>query len=181
MQETGRQANGAEIVQPSWRPAGPSDLSGMIEIAARIHPGLQERPEVFAEKMRLFPEGCRTLVAGEEIVGYGLSHAWTLHQIPPLDDFLRELPRQPDCLYVHDVAVQPQFRGRRIADSYIRTITTLAQSAQISFLALVSVHGTDALWSRLGFRAVAPHAELRMKLRSYGETAKYMICDLGEA
>ena len=175
-------------MQSHWRQARSADLPDITEIAARIHPGLAERDEVLAEKMRLFPDGCMTLVADDAIVGYGLSHPWKLRQIPGLDDFLGALPADADCLYLHDVAVLPEYRGRQTAGSYIATIATIAKSASLGsaslgsaslgFLALVSVYGTNSFWARFGFRAVTPDAALRAKLASYGETAKYMINDL---
>ena len=163
-----------------WRHAALSDLPAIGEIAARIHPGLPERAEVLAEKLRLFPDGCMALATDDAVVGYGIAHPWRLHQIPPLDDFLTQLPDDPDCLYVHDVAVLPTFRGGATAASYIAAITALAKSARIGALALVSVYETNPLWRRFGFRVVAPDAELRGKLRSYGETAKYMVCEFGD-
>lgn len=161
-----------------WRRALPSDLPAIAGIAAKIHPDLPERPEVFAEKQRLYPDGCRVLVAGDAIGGYGFAHPWKLNRIPPLDDFLRGLPDDPDCLYVHDVVVLPDFRGKQIAGAYVAAIEALARSAGVKSLALVSVYGTQAMWERFGFRIVAPDAALRAKLASYGERATYMVCTL---
>lgn len=165
-------------MQSHWRRANDSDLPRINEIADQIHTGLPERPEVFAEKIRLCPEGSLVLLAGDKIVGYGISHPWQLHQIPPLDAFLERLPRDADCLYVHDVVVLPEFRGKLATASYIDEISRLAKATHIRALALVSVYDTHPLWGRFGFRVVTPDAELSAKLRSYGDTAKYMICDL---
>lgn len=161
-----------------WRQALPSDLPAIASIAAQIHPELPERPEVFAEKLRLYPDGCRVLVAGDAIVGYGIAHPWKLNLVPPLDDFLRELPDDADCLYVHDVVVLPEFRGKQIAGSYVADVAAQARSAGIDSLALVSVYGTTSMWGRFGFRAVAPDAALRGKLATYGEAATYMVYTL---
>ncbi|MBR0715099.1 GNAT family N-acetyltransferase [Bradyrhizobium liaoningense] len=166
------------MVNSHWRQALPSDLPAIAVIAARIHPELPERPEVLAEKLRLYPDGCRVPIAGDAIVGYGIAHPWKLHLIPPLDDFLHRLPDEADCLHVHDVVVLPEFRGRQIAGAYVADVATLARSARIGSLALVSVYGTRAMWERFGFRAVAPDATLRGKLASYGEAATYMVCTL---
>ncbi|WP_246666659.1 GNAT family N-acetyltransferase [Bradyrhizobium guangdongense] len=165
-------------MNPHWRQALPSDLPAIAAIAAQIHPELPERPEVFAEKQRLYPGGCRVLVAGDAVGGYGLAHPWKLNRIPPLDDFLRDLPDDADCLYVHDVVVLPKFRGRRIAGAYVTDIAALARAADINSLALVSVYGTQSMWERFGFRAVASDAALRDKLAGYGESATYMVCRL---
>jgi hypothetical protein len=165
-------------VELHWRRAKSSDLQRVNEIADQIHTGLPERPEVFAEKVRLFPEGALVLPAGDKIVGYGITHPWKLCQIPPLDTFLEKLPGDADCLYVHDVVVLPEFRGKLAAGSYIETISRLAKAMHIRSLALVSVYDTDPLWGRFGFCVVTPEAGLSAKLRSYGDTAKYMICNL---
>jgi GNAT superfamily N-acetyltransferase len=52
-------------------------------------------------------------------VGYGLSHPRKLNCIPPLDSFLKTIPSDADCLYVHDVAVLPEVRGHGYAESYV--------------------------------------------------------------
>ncbi|MFB6421157.1 GNAT family N-acetyltransferase [Bradyrhizobium tunisiense] len=163
--------------KPHWRPAHASDLPAISAIAARVHPDLPERPEVFAEKMRLYPGGCRVLIAGDEIAGYGLAHPWKQQRIPPLDGLLARLPDDADCLYVHDVAVLPDSRGG-VLRVYIAEIEELARASGIATLALVSVYATRPLWERLGFRPVTAEAELRAKLASYGESATYMLRDL---
>lgn len=163
--------------KPHWRRAGASDLPAIGTIAAQIHPDLPEGPEVFAEKMRLYPDGCRVLVAGDEVVGYGLAHPWRQHRIPPLDRLLERLPADADCLYVHDVAVSPGFRGG-VARDYVAAIEELARVSGITVLALVSVYNTRPLWERFGFRPVTADAALRDKLASYGDGATYMLCDL---
>ena len=165
--------------KPHWRRANAGDLAAISAIAARIHPDLPERPEVFAEKLRLYPDGCCALAAGHEIAGYGLAHPWMQRQIPPLDGFLGRLPDAADCLYLHDVAVLPDFRGG-VARAYVAVIERLARSSGIATLALVSVYGTRPLWEHLGFQGVAPDAALSDKLLSYGASATYMLRELGQ-
>ena len=165
--------------KPHWRPAHAADLPAIGAIAVRIHRDLPERSEVLAEKIRLYPSGCRVLAAENETVGYGLSHPWMQHQIPPLDGFLEKLPDDADCLYVHDVAVLPDFRGG-VTRAYVAAIEGLARSSGIAALTLVSVYGTRVLWERLGFRPVTPDAALRAKLTSYGASATYMLRELAK-
>lgn len=169
-----------ETSRPHWRPAHETDLTAIVAIAARIHPDLPERPEVFAEKMRLCPDGCRVLVLDDAIVGYGLAHPFALHRIPPLDAFLGQLPEPADCLYVHDVAVLRGHRGG-VARAYLDEVASLARRSRIAALALVSVYATRPLWERLGFRAVSGDTDLRGKLASYGDGATYMLRPLDAA
>ncbi len=161
-------------MKPQWRPASKTDLNAVWRIADRIHPALPERPEIFAEKLRLFGDGCFVLKGGETIVGYAVAHPWQLKQIPPLDALLGALPAVPECLFVHDVAVLPEARGHGAAAMLIAILTHIAKKHSLPHLALVSVYGTDALWSGHGFKPVRDEA-LRAKLASYGESAKYMI------
>ena len=67
-----------------WYPLLVADLPCVNRIADIVHTTLPERPEVFEEKVRLFPTGCQKLVSGKNIVGYGISHPWILYAIPPL-------------------------------------------------------------------------------------------------
>jgi len=163
--------------KPHWRRAHATDLEAISAIAARIHPELPERREVLAEKMQLYPDGCRVLATSNGIAGYGLAHPWMQQRIPPLDGFLERLPDAADCLYVHDVAVLPDARGG-VARAYVAEIEQLARSSGIATLALVSVYDTRPMWERLGFQPVTPDAALRAKLASYGASATYMLREL---
>jgi len=147
-------------------------MPAVLAIAGRLHPGLPERAEVFAEKLRLFPDGCRKLVSDGKLTGYGLAHPWLLSSAPKLDAFLEALPASPDCLYLHDAAVLPEGRGRGAARAYVQYLEALARSLGLGRLALVSVYGTVPLWEKLGFTVVSAGAP---PTPSYGPSAAYMI------
>lgn len=157
-----------------WRAMRPEDLPGVCALAEIAHPGLPERREVFEEKLRLFPAGCFTLSRDGALAGYGISHPWTLHDIPSLDAFLGGLPPAPDCLYLHDVAAAPAARGHGAAAALILRLCDTARREGLAFLALTSVHGTRDLWARLGFSAASGDAAAS-RLRSYGPEAAYMV------
>lgn len=97
---------------PLWRQATKVDLETINEIADEIHVDLPERPEVFEEKFKLFPQGCLVLVQTANVVGYGFAHPWLLRNIPPLDEFLGSLPSSPECLFIHDVAIIQHWADR---------------------------------------------------------------------
>lgn len=157
-----------------WLRLGEEDLGALCAAAALLHPGLPERREVFAEKLRLCPEGCRKLAAGGSLAGYAIGHPWTLGSAPGLDAFLGGLPAAPDCFYIHDVAVLPAARGGGAAAAYVAYAAALARSRGLRALALVSVYGTAAFWARLGFAPAAGPG-----LASYGPGAAYMTRDAG--
>jgi GNAT superfamily N-acetyltransferase len=164
----------------SWRPVTTNDLLDIQRIGDKIHPDLHERPEVFAERFRLFPEGCFALVQSQRVVGYGLSHPWFLYDIPPLNQLLGSIPPFPECLLIHDVAVLPQARGHGAAGILIGLTANVARKRGIPRLALVSVYETWPLWTRLGFEVIVDDS-LIDKLKSYGQSARYMIRSCGQA
>ena len=160
-------------MNPHWRPLTETDLDAVIRIAGSVHVGLGERPEVFAEKRRLYPRGCLALALGDRIAGYVFSHPWTIGDAPALDAFLGALPASPDCLYLHDIAIASEARGCGAAAAAIVRLTGLAAVERLSAMALVSVHGTGPFWARAGFRD-ADDSRLAVKLAPYGPDARYM-------
>lgn len=158
-----------------WKALEPADIPALCAIAARLHPGLPERAEVFAEKLRLFPAGCRKLQLDGRLIGYALGHPWKLGTAPELDALMGALPAEPDCLYLHDVAILPEGRGGGAAGAYVSYLEVLARKLGLGHLALVSVYGTVPLWEKLGFRPVTAGAP---PLLSYGPTAACMIKEL---
>jgi GNAT superfamily N-acetyltransferase len=156
-----------------WRPATAADLDAIERIGNAIHVNLQERPEVFANKLALFPQGCFVLARNGAVTGYGIAHPWTLGSVPPLDTLMAALPPSPDCLYIHDVVVLPAGRGQGAAGLLVDVFEAAARQHALASLALVSVYGTYVFWERYGFQTT-PDPELADRLKSYGETARYM-------
>ena len=162
----------------AWLPLSRSDVAAIDRIAQTIHVDLFERVEVLFNKADFFPQGSRKLTRAGEIVGYGIAHPWFLNEIPAINEFLPARTEAPDCLFIHDVAVLPTARGSDAAGRFLGLLRPLAQARGLSFLALVSVYGTDRLWRRFGFTPVA-RPNLDAKLAGYGPTAQYMVASLG--
>jgi hypothetical protein len=156
-----------------WRPATAADLDEVERIGNAIHVNLQERPEVFANKLALFPQGCFVLARNSAITGYGIAHPRALGSIPALDTLMTALPPAPTCLYIHDVVVLPAARCQGAAGVLVDLYEAVARRHELQSLALVSVYGTYVFWERFGFQTTAD-PELADKLKSYGDTARYM-------
>jgi hypothetical protein len=162
------------MIAKVWLPLTIADLPIVDHIADTVHTDLPERTEVFAEKLKLFPQGCFKFVYDNQIAGYGISHPWRLFSIPALDSFLVRCPDDPDCLYIHDVAILKKARGHNASGDYMSIMKLVAKRLSIPNIACVSVYGTDVLWSRFGFEEIRSE-DLSEKLVSYGESAKYMV------
>jgi GNAT superfamily N-acetyltransferase len=157
---------------------GAGDLPAIAAIAEAVHPTLPERPEVFAEKLGLYPDGCFVLirdggVTASGVLGYAFAHPWRLNAVPKLDAFLSALPEDADCLFLHDVAVKPQARGQGAAAALVARLADLAEASGLRALALAAVYGSGRHWARLGF-APAGNDDVAAQLKGYGD-AQYMV------
>jgi GNAT superfamily N-acetyltransferase len=123
-----------------------ADLPEVAAIAALCHPDLPEPPEVFAERLALFPAGC-WMAEG----GYAIAHPWA-GEAPALAARLGTLPEAPDHLFLHDVALRPAARGRGLLPALLARLEALG----LPEIRLVAVRGTRALWARHGFVPSGP-------------------------
>ena len=153
------------------------DLSAVLRIAAQVHPGYPEGPEVFAERLALFPAGCLILAAADGVpCGYAVAHPACIGCPPALDSLLGQLPAAADCLYLHDAALLPPARGAGAVKVLLAHLRQIAQSAGLDGIALVAVNGSAPLWRGQGFVQRQPASvELAAKLASYGADAEYLF------
>lgn len=158
----------------TWQPLLATDMDAVVDFAGQVHPALPERREVLAEKLHLFPAGCRRLVAGGTMCGYALAHPWLLATPPALDTLLIRLPADADCLFIHDVAVLPQARGSGAGAALMAEAEAVARAHALPAIALIAAYGTARLWRRFGF--ATPAADLpAAKLAAYGAQARYLV------
>lgn len=156
---------------PIWRNMTQTDLPGVSALADVVHPGLPEGPEMLAERLRLYPQGCRVLAqAGGPVQGYAISHPILPFEPPALDSLLGEISPAARQYYLHDIVLDPALRGGGHARMVIEAL--LAQAADYDSTALVSVYGTAGFWARFGF-AVSPR-DMAAKLAPYGKGAVFM-------
>ncbi|MGH6736639.1 MAG: GNAT family N-acetyltransferase [Methyloceanibacter sp.] len=167
-----------EAPRAAWRAMGMSDLAAVEAIAAAVHPTLPERPDVFAEKLTLFPQGCFALAGDGAVVGYAFAHPWRQGGVPKLDALLGGLPEDADCLFLHDVAVLPQARGQGASGALVALLVALAGARGLRALALAAVYGTGRHWARAGFTPAGGES-IAAQLAPYGAGAQYMVRRLG--
>lgn len=161
-----------------WRPATLADTADIARLS-RAHLGpYAEGENVFAERIRLAPEGCFVLTSGENIVGYFCSHPWIRGKPPALHQMLGAIPRDADCWYVHDVAVDHAARGGGVVADVCARVFRIAEADGFRTAMLVAVSGAGGYWKKLGFVDATTDA-LRYKLRDYGDDAVYMERALG--
>ncbi|KAI4173533.1 MAG: hypothetical protein LQ343_002871 [Gyalolechia ehrenbergii] len=139
-----------------------------------IHPDLPESDQVFAKRVKLFPEGCLALIEGDsdELSGYVISHPIRRRQPPALNSLLGELASDADQYYIHDLAILREARGRGLAQECIGKLFEIAKRYPTT--SLVSVYNTAPFWGRFGFVSTGVDEGLEKKLLDYGEDATYL-------
>ena len=162
----------------AWRLLTAYDLPAVEAIAGTVHRDFFERPEVLAERQRLYHNGCYLLELNEKPVGYVLSHPWTYASLPALDTLLGQLPAHPDTYYLHDLCLLPVARRIGAAGKILGALAKHAAAQGYPTMSLVAVNGSVPFWERHGF-AVTDEPALYAKLLSYEQGARYMVRRLG--
>ena len=163
--------NRAEV-KATWRELAINQIGSLIRVAEKIHPGLPESDEVFAERIKHFPEGCLALIEGDkgdQLYGYAISHPIRFRQPPALDSLLGEIVPDANQYYIHDLAILPEVRGRGLAQECIEKLLNLGKRYKTT--CLVSVYGTTPFWGRFGF---VPVEMEKNKLLDNGADAAYL-------
>jgi GNAT superfamily N-acetyltransferase len=163
-----------------WRPMIVADLPGVHDLSVGIHPNFPERPEVFAEKLRLFPRGCFVLdaAAGEQPRGYCFSHPWLFGAPPALDTLLQALPEAAAAYFIHDLVVDASLRRRNLASAIVPRLIDIARDIRADRMMLVAVSGSEPFWIRTGFNRTPDWALQDATRAKYGAGAVQMEREL---
>jgi len=114
-----------------------------------------ESIETFKRLIEIYPEGCIGAEIDDIPVGYIFTHPWIRSSVVKLNGKKLNLPKEPDCMCIHDMAVDPKFRGRGIGKTLFGETLELCKRASYSTITLVSVQNSQTFWEKLGFKKVA--------------------------
>jgi ribosomal protein S18 acetylase RimI-like enzyme len=153
-----------------------ADLPDVQRIAGEVHPAHPEGPDVFAERLRLYPQGCFVLQGASGPAGYLVSHPWRADDAPALDRRIVALPADASTFYLHDLALLPHARGSGAGSGIVREILRHAADKGYPSAALIAVSGSEAFWTAQGFDA---QPDMARKCASYGPGAMFMRRRLG--
>jgi predicted N-acetyltransferase YhbS len=158
---------------------GTADLPAVLALQAQCYgPEFLESAEAFEAKLRAARHlHCSYLavVAGEPLA-YVVSLPVDDGQLPALDAPSVSPARAPRTLYLHDLAVSPAGRARRLGHQLVRQVVHRAQDMGLTQVALVAVQGSRRYWEHQGFVATPsplPPA-VAEKLASFGPGATLM-------
>lgn len=159
-----------------WRPMTKADLAAAKAIADRVHTDHPEDEAVFADRLRIHPEGCLVAEADGGLAAYLLSHPWRAFSPPALNTVLGTLPEAPDTYYIHDIALLPAMRGTGAAAAVVEDMAQHAKTLGLPTMSLVAVGNSAGFWRSRGFRQFEEPA-FAGTIASYGGGA-FMIRDV---
>ncbi|MCQ8279726.1 GNAT family N-acetyltransferase [Acetobacteraceae bacterium KSS8] len=136
-----------------WRQAGEPDLPAIDRLAGLIHPDYPERPEVFANRLALHPSGVRLAELDGAPVGYAIGHPWR-GEPPLLDRVLPALPDAPEHYWLHDLALLPEVRGRKLGRAALLLLRGDALGLGLRRMRLAAVGNALPYWETAGFRPI---------------------------
>ena len=142
-----------------WRAMGEADLSDVVGIADAVHGVFTEPLAVYAERLALYPAGCRIFEVGGDVVGFLVTHPWHRDAVPKIGAMLGQVPQGTGSYYLHDIALLPAARGTGAGGAAMAFVLDQAANAGCDEIMLVAVHGADSYWTAQGFDYVAPGAE----------------------
>ena len=165
----------------SWspRPLQLDDLPGLLQVQRACYGDeYVEGAEVFARRIAS-TVNCSLVLEREGVVcAYLAAYRSRAGKVTPLHgDF--EAISAPDTLYLHDMAVHPDFAGQGLAHALLQRMRDLAKHAALPFSGLVSVQGSQAYWARQGYELhELRDPQQQASLASYGEDAVYMLASI---
>ena len=141
------------------RPALATDLPAMAAVEKSAYPAaVREGAGVLGAHVSLDPEGAWVACAAGVVVGYVLSHPLPLAACPmeidgqPLADGARPAA---ETLYLHDIAVLPQFRAAGAGRLLLARVEGWALELGLPTITLTAVCGAWDHWARRGFSELA--------------------------
>jgi len=150
-----------------WQPMTTTDLKDVNRIAGFVWgTDFFESPEVFEEKLILFPKGC-FIYKDKTVQGYAFSHPWRRMKPPKLNSLLGTFV-DADVLHIHDISLLPKIRGKGLVNQLIPELEKIAQ--KYTGMSLVGINNTATLWNKYNFVTI-PNVDVTQ----YCNDAVYML------
>ncbi|MEH6544441.1 MAG: GNAT family N-acetyltransferase [Porticoccaceae bacterium] len=132
-----------------------------------------EDVDILKSKWLSSPKTCAVYLENNNVISaYLLAHPWPseippkLHEISPVTDSVN--------LYLHDLALAHEARGKGIAKKLVENLIDTAKIQGFKKILLVAVQNSSAFWDKFGFLHI-PNAVI---CPSYGHSAKLMVLEL---
>lgn len=160
------------------RPARMADLPAIMRIQAQCYTAIvPESAASMGAKIQASPDTCLVASAGTDadLCAYFLAVPWRFDSPPSLDQAHCTLPAEPDCLYLHDLAVAPARRSTGAGHALVQKMLAVFRDSPFDKACLIAIQGARTYWQKHGFEPVLPLAPaLHHQISGYGADARYM-------
>lgn len=151
------------------------DIACILRIQEKCYTQLIHEPkEAFEKKRSLSPDTCFVATHANRIIGYLVALPRRLTALPALGVMHLADIDQPDCLHLHDLAVDPKMNGVGVGSALLGAFFSSMERLQLQCASLIAVQNAESYWRRQGFTIHQPEGESKQALLSYGE-ASYMM------
>ena len=160
------------------RPANAADLPAILRIQDACYSSITpEDPQAYLHKLALAPD-CAFVMdsAATGVQAYVFALPIALSEPPSLNAHGFACNHAADCLYLHDMAIDPAARGQGLSAPLMGAFFAAAAKRQLPWCSLIAIQNSSAFWARWGFAAAAisRSAAIQSKLSSYGQ-AQYLL------
>lgn len=152
------------------------DVQVMLSIQAQCYPlSMNESAQVLIERFQRCGDTAWVAVDATGVVGaYLVAYRSRRGKVSCLGDAFAHEP-QADVLYLHDLAIATEWRGRGLASVLLDHARRQALAQGLSGLSLVSVNDTVRFWRQQGFEPVVDLSESALAaLATYDGPAVYL-------
>ena len=152
-------------------------LGAVVRVQAEaFSEDLRETPAVFADRLARFGQHFRVGVVDGQVAAYLICFPWKMGETPVNNQkFPASLP-EPDCFYIHDIAIVPEARGIGLARALLEDAYRQADALGFDAVSLVAVGQSGSYWDKVGFvpyKSIGAEKVARI-LEIYGTGARLM-------
>ncbi len=146
------------------------DWPEILKIQSAVYSDIEPETEtVLRSKAVLSQDTCVVLTdTTGNIMGYGLAHPWG--EEPAHLHAIYSEYQHTTQLYIHDIAVSPQHRGKQFGSSLFKFMLAKAKAMNIKTVGLVSLKQALSFWQRHGFEEQDYHIDQA----EYGDGARFL-------
>lgn len=128
-----------------------ADLPAVMQIQTECYPPAMVEPaDVLRERLHVAGAWAWVAEGGAGLGAYLCGYPSHLGKVTRLGAVFEGVD-EPDCLYLHDLAVSPSAQGLGLGAALIRQAWAVAQRSGLTHSALVSVQASRAYWQGQGY------------------------------
>ncbi|MDR1182132.1 MAG: GNAT family N-acetyltransferase, partial [Bacteroidales bacterium] len=108
---------------------------------------------VYDTLVKVFPDGAWGAFYNDKMIGYLFFHPYKNKTVKPLDSGL-VLTGEENCMYLHEIAILPQYRARGVPGRLINEFDNVSARYRMNYQSLVSVQDSMGFWKKKGFEVI---------------------------